>query len=154
MKCSEVQSIIKWKYSSLRCSNWVKVFSYFPSKNLKIKLNQRNRMICFFCFSGGTCNTLASKWALLSLVSSRRPLPRSILLMLTWRGFGPASLKISKTPMDLHTLMTVSGNTPYSLITNQINYSKWQIYFVCFFPTIRSEISRLLHEHLVQPRYL
>lgn len=67
-------------------------------------------LICFFC-PGGTWNTLASKWVLSSRVSSRQVLPGWILLKPTWRGCGPACLRMSKTPMELRTLMTVSGNT-------------------------------------------
>lgn len=78
----------------------------------------------FFSNPGWTCNPLASKWALLSLASSRQMLLGRILSKLTWGGCGAASLKTSKTHMDLHTLMTVSEREDnYSATVCQINIS-------------------------------
>lgn len=54
-------------------------------------------------------NRLASKWASLSLVSSRQTLHGWISSRLTWGGCGAASRKKSKTPTVPHTLTTVSG---------------------------------------------
>lgn len=86
-------------------------------------------MVCFFC-PGGTCNALASKWALLNLASSRQLLPSWISSKLTWGGCGAASLKLTKTPMDRHTLKNVSGGTGDYSATVGREY--WMCAFLCF----------------------
>lgn len=87
----------------------------------------------FLFFPGGACSSLASKWALSSLVSLRQLLPVWSWLTLTWGGCGPASLRRSKTRMEKHTSKTVSGST-VDHYHQQIASNKKSWCLLCVFP--------------------